>query len=68
MPQTGTDGAKLHVWFETRKDCEAFVAEHYHPDWEVIQRYERKKLTTHLAWILDNVAEDSYDFLPELLF
>lgn len=38
-------------------DYAGFVAQHYHPAWEVIARYERRALTGKLADVLNHVSE-----------
>jgi glycosyltransferase involved in cell wall biosynthesis len=37
-------------------DYEGFVAEYYHPNWEEINRYDRKAQTQRLAALLDSLT------------
>jgi glycosyltransferase involved in cell wall biosynthesis len=41
-------------------DPEAFGRRFYHPRWEVIERYDRRKLTRRLAEVLDEVCGHRY--------
>jgi glycosyltransferase involved in cell wall biosynthesis len=41
------------------EDYEGFRAEYYHPRWDVIQQYDRRRLTKRLVGIFDSLVNES---------